>query len=159
MERSENMSNTNPEDHYIELMQSVALVGIRMVEGSFSTRVEMPPQDSTVEIQANTGWRHAPEGFVAEQLLDVVFSSVNEIGRIHCKFELLYNITTAHNSEEFVPEIQKFVEENTPFNSWPYLREYVNCTLQRLCWPPFLLPLLKQRVVAGKETTVTKTEQ
>lgn len=47
-----------------------------------------------------------------------------------------------YSSEEPITDAirERFKAANVPLNAWPYLREYVQQTMTRFGWPPFILP-------------------
>lgn len=41
-------------------------------------------------------------------------------------------------------QCQSFLEQvSLPVNSWPFIRQFVHDMMQRMNWPPLMLPLLK----------------
>ena len=60
---------------------------------------------------------------------------------VECTFEASYQLRP-----EFTPtaeQINAFKDGNAIFNCWPYCRQYVHETIQRMGYPPLLLPLLR----------------
>ena len=58
------------------------------------------------------------------------------IGFVDVSFRLIYG-----SEESLTPAIrERFKAVNVPINAWPYLREYVQQTMTRFGWPPFVLP-------------------
>lgn len=62
--------------------------------------------------------------------------SKERLGLVDVTFRLIYT-----SQEPITPAIrQRFKAVNVPMNAWPYLREYVQQTMTRFGWPPFILP-------------------
>jgi len=60
---------------------------------------------------------------------------------VECTFELTYQLRP-----DFTPsaeQVKAFKDGNAIFNSWPYGRQYVQDTIQRLGYPPLTLPFLR----------------
>jgi len=60
---------------------------------------------------------------------------------VECTFEVSYQL-----HPEFTPtdeQIKAFKDGNAIFNCWPYCRQYVHETIQRMGYPPLILPLLR----------------
>ena len=148
--------NVNP---YHNLIQSVQLVQVRIAEASYHSVVQIPPKECSIEVKTDTKIKSSSDGFVALQTLCVSFSS-NEVilGEVTCVFELLYTCDCDTESEEFKTAIEEFAQGSVPFNAWAYLREFVGNALSRMGWPPFALPLLKQRVVVGNNSITATGE-
>lgn len=59
------------------------------------------------------------------------------------------------SKEEFSKAFFNVYKDNSlPINVWPYFREYVQSTLGRMGFPPFILPFL---IRFGSTKTITKT--
>jgi preprotein translocase subunit SecB len=60
---------------------------------------------------------------------------------VECTFEVIYQL-----KPDFTPtpeQVKAFKDGNAIFNCWPYGRQYVQDTIQRLGFPPLILPLLR----------------
>jgi preprotein translocase subunit SecB len=60
---------------------------------------------------------------------------------VECAFEVSYQL-----HPEFTPsaeQIKAFKDGNAIFNCWPYCRQFVQEMIQRMGYPPLLLPLLR----------------
>ena len=60
---------------------------------------------------------------------------------VECTFEVTYLLRP-----EFTPTTEQtkaFKDGNAIFNSWPYCRQYVQETIQRIGYPPLFLPFLR----------------
>lgn len=59
--------------------------------------------------------------------------------KLTCVFKLIYESESA-----LTPQfLDIFTKKNISLNTWPYLREFVHNTTQRMELPPLILPLLK----------------
>jgi preprotein translocase subunit SecB len=60
---------------------------------------------------------------------------------VECTFEVIYQL-----KPDFTPtadQVKAFKDGNAIFNCWPYGRQYVQDTIQRLGFPPLILPFLR----------------
>jgi len=60
---------------------------------------------------------------------------------VECAFELTYQL-----KPDFSPsseQIRAFKDGNAIFNCWPYGRQFIQDTIQRLGYPPLILPFLR----------------
>ncbi|MBL0171693.1 MAG: hypothetical protein IPP90_13395 [Gemmatimonadaceae bacterium] len=58
----------------------------------------------------------------------------------------------------------EFERVNLPLNTWPYFREFLQSTLVRAGWPPFVLPAFKvaptaARAAAPDASTTDRNEE
>jgi len=146
----------------IEFINSVELCNIRFIEASFNSSAAKPSLEGQIEIAINTDWKPSGSGFTAIQSLSADFLSKDTpIGNIACKLELVYSTTLNSSDEKYKQIINAFTQTSVPFNAWAYLREFIHNALFRMDWPPFILPLLKQRIVIPNANTDSeeKTEQ
>lgn len=75
---------------------------------------------------------------------------------IEAVFEADYAL---HKEYKLSPaESQAFKEANAVFNVWPYVREYVQNTVQRMGMPPFTLPFLRLQPKPAKKPKQLGTE-
>lgn len=58
------------------------------------------------------------------------------VGHVEAAFRLRYRSEIPITGELR----ERFKAVNVPTNAWPYLREYIQQTLTRFGWPPFILP-------------------
>jgi hypothetical protein len=66
---------------------------------------------------------------------------------VECSFEVDYTLR-----EGFVAspaQVRAFKDGNAVFNAWPYFREYLQDTVQRMGLPPLLAPFLRLRPKAA----------
>lgn len=63
--------------------------------------------------------------------------------KISGEYKVSYKWNDGDCASDFEPaQIHCFSRINSVYNVWPYWREYVNTTLNRMAMPPFTLPLL-----------------
>lgn len=75
---------------------------------------------------------------------------------VECTFEVSYQLRP-----EFTPtaeQIKAFKDGNAIFNCWPYCRQYVQETIQRMGYPPLLLPLLRVQTKHRESRKLSKPE-
>jgi hypothetical protein len=63
--------------------------------------------------------------------------------KITGEYKISYSWNEGECAADFEPaQVHCFSRINSVYNVWPYWREYVNTTLNRMAMPPFTLPLL-----------------
>jgi hypothetical protein len=70
--------------------------------------------------------------------------------RVDASYVLTYKL-----AEQFVPQERSFLafaRQNASYNAWPYWREFLQCSLQRLELPPLVLPLVRS-TASGPSTS------
>jgi preprotein translocase subunit SecB len=75
---------------------------------------------------------------------------------VECTFEVSY-----HLRPEFVPaaeQIKAFKDGNAIFNCWPYCRQYVQEMIQRMGYPPLVLPFLSVQTKHRENRKLPKSE-
>jgi preprotein translocase subunit SecB len=75
---------------------------------------------------------------------------------VECTFEASYQLRP-----EFTPsaeQIKAFEDGNAIFNCWPYCRQFVQEMIQRLGYPPLLLPLLRVQTKHRESRKSSKTK-
>jgi len=75
---------------------------------------------------------------------------------VECTFEVTYQLRP-----EFTPTTEQakaFKDGNAIFNCWPYCRQYVQETIQRIGYPPLLLPFLRVQTKQRKKRTLPNPE-
>jgi preprotein translocase subunit SecB len=75
---------------------------------------------------------------------------------IECTFEASYQLRPG-----FTPtaeQVKAFKDGNAIFNCWPYCRQYVQETIQRLGYPPLMLPFLRVQTKQRQGRKSSKSE-
>ena len=75
---------------------------------------------------------------------------------VECTFEVAYQLRP-----EFTPTAEQakaFKDGNAIFNCWPYCRQYVQETIQRIGYPPLVLPFLRVQTKHRGKKTLPKHE-
>ena len=75
---------------------------------------------------------------------------------VECTFEVSYHIRP-----EFSPtaeQIKAFNDGNAIFNCWPYCRQYVQEMIQRMGYPPLVLPFLRVQTKHRENRKQTKSK-
>lgn len=142
-----------------ELIAVVRLVGARLVETSASTRIRTAEdagpgvsigiaRDVTVPQPAGAGRFH---------VLACLTANVEAPGadrplvHVQATFELTYELPEIfHVTQE---DLVSFARTNGVFNVWPYWREFLQATLQRMELPPIVLPLLTMKQIVNDLAT------
>lgn len=69
--------------------------------------------------------------------------SSSEIVNLRATFRLEYSLSEPRPREK----LEAFAKMNTPFNVWPYWREYLHNLLARMDVPPIVLPVYRYGAV------------
>jgi transcriptional regulator with XRE-family HTH domain/preprotein translocase subunit SecB len=106
------------------------------------------------------------EGPTTQLLIEVSFrltgskkedtSKNRTIVSVECTFEVSYQL-----HPEFTPsaeQIKAFKDGNAIFNCWPYCRQYVQDMIQRMGYPPLILPLLRVQTKHRESRKLSKPE-
>ena len=72
-----------------------------------------------------------------------------EIVRLYSEYVLVYSLK--NRGKLTSADLETFCEMNAVYNAWPYWREFVQTTLNRMELPTFTLPLLKFTQRRNKE--------
>jgi preprotein translocase subunit SecB len=75
---------------------------------------------------------------------------------VECTFEVSYQL-----HPEFTPsaeQIKAFKDGNAIFNCWPYCRQYVQEMIQRMGYPPLILPLLRVQTKHRESRKLSKPD-
>jgi len=75
---------------------------------------------------------------------------------VECTFEVSYQLRP-----EYTPtaeQIKAFKDGNAIFNCWPYCRQYVQDMIQRMGYPPLMLPLLRVQTKQRENRKLSKPE-
>ena len=74
-----------------------------------------------------------------------------EAVRVSVSLEARYGSKTLMTDAIFA----EFERVNLPLNTWPYFREFLQSTLTRAGWPPFVLPAFKVAPTAAARVAAT----
>jgi len=75
---------------------------------------------------------------------------------VECTFEASYHLTA-----DFTPTIEQiraFKEGNAIFNCWPYCRQFVQEMIQRMGYPPLVIPFLRVQTKHRESRKQSKLE-
>jgi preprotein translocase subunit SecB len=75
---------------------------------------------------------------------------------VECTFEVTYQLKV-----DFTPtpeQIRAFKDGNAIFNCWPYGRQHIQDTIQRLGFPPLILPFLRVQTKHREARKLSKPE-
>jgi hypothetical protein len=125
--------------------------GIRLVEAAASSRIRSAdevPDGATVHISHGATVVEGGEGrdFRVRAVVDAFVRSEDDgdaFLRVRGVFELDYRL--AEGTRASKKALNLFAEANGVFNAWPYFREFVQSTTQRMGVPPIVLPLYRLR--------------
>ena len=137
-----------------ELHRNVELKAIRLTDSKLSSTrfIQAPAGAIGIAIDFESKQLTAPAGAISLQVgfkmagtesPDEPEATRNEepMVTVSCSYDVEYVVR-----EGFQPskaQIDAFREGNAIFNVWPYFREYLQSSLQRMGFPPFVAPFLK----------------
>jgi len=132
------------------LIAVVQLENVRLVEAVAKTGVRSREEAGEVESLVHHSAR-APHGIhdgvfyvLASLEVRVTSAQVEETKRsLHLKveFELKYKVPSDFKASKV--EVGNFAKVNAIYNAWPYFREYVHTTMQRMNLAPLILPVYR----------------
>lgn len=136
-----------------DLIGVVKLDGVRLVETHAVAHVRgaVGAREVTISIDRVATVPNPPEAgrFYVRALV---------AARVEAQTEVLVSIGATFELEYEYPEVMTptpedlaaFAQTNGVFNAWPYWREYLQATLQRMQLPPIVLPLMTMKqIVSG----------
>jgi hypothetical protein len=132
------------------LIAAVQLDNVRLVDAMARAGVRSREEAGEVELFYEHSAR-APQGirggvFYVLASLEVRISSARVEGKkmpLHLKveYELKYRVPKDFKASK--AEVSSFAKMNGIYNAWPYFREYVQTTTQRMNLPPVVLPVYR----------------
>lgn len=132
------------------LIAAVQLNDVRLVEAAAKTTVRSREEIGEVEVLAVHSAR-SPQGiregfFYVIAALEVrITPKGGEVKRdplrLKVEYELKYKVPNDFKATR--AEINSFAKVNGVYNAWPYFREYVQSTLQKMNLPPLILPVYR----------------
>lgn len=132
------------------LIAVVQLEEVRLVETTAKAGVRSREEAGKIAISAVHSAR-APQGirdgvfYVITSLEVRIDSSDAEQKRpplaLKVEYELKYRVPPDFKATK--AEISSFAKVNGVYNAWPYFREYVQTTVQRMNLPPVILPVYR----------------
>jgi len=151
------VSPLSPEK-YGAFIRGIELHNVRLVRLELDSKTPRAVPGKTslehnFQIEVNSERQSAHE-FEMVARLELSFIAKDDpetrLGHIHAAYALTYR-----SAEELSPELlEVFGKQNVPINAWPYLRELVQTSMQRMDWPIFVLPPYK---VLGREAAPSRS--
>ena len=153
------MSPISP-DIYNTFISGIELEGIRVT----SAEVLAPTTPGERQVRPDVrleaaGYKNADSAIRVSHRLTFTGYFVEggeEAVRVSVSLEARYGSKTLMTDAIFA----EFERVNLPLNTWPYFREFLQSTLTRAGWPPFVLPAFKvapaaaaRAAAAGKSTS------
>jgi hypothetical protein len=139
-----------------DLIQSSNLQQIRLVRSKLALAESIADQPAPLAVTFSFGATKetSPAGILR---LNVAFQMVGlpedssgtettsppegPVVEVDCAFRLDYDLRPGFQPTD--AQIEAFKDGNAIFNAWPYFREYLQSTFQRMGLPPFTLPFLR----------------
>lgn len=152
-----------------QLIQNSAIQAIRLVRSKVELAVLSGGPPAPLVVSFNFGATREPSPTDCLRLLvNFQMAGVPEspdegeappaaaVVEIDCAFRVEYALRPGFEPSD--AQIEAFQEGNAIFNAWPYFREYLQSTLQRMGLPTFTLPFLRLQPradapKAGEEST------
>ncbi|MCL4822087.1 MAG: hypothetical protein KJ067_23410 [Vicinamibacteria bacterium] len=135
-----------------ELIGAVKLEGVRLVETHAVAHVRRAggAGDVTISIDRAAAVPDPPEA-------GRFYVRASVAARVEAKAAVLVSIAATFELEYECPEVvtpttedlAAFAQTNGVFNAWPYWREYLQATLQRMQLPPIVLPLMTMKQIVS----------
>jgi preprotein translocase subunit SecB len=75
---------------------------------------------------------------------------------VECTFEVTYQLKAGFTPN--LEQIKAFKDGNAVFNCWPYGRQHIQDTIQRLGFPPLILPFLRVQTRHRESRKLQKPE-
>ena len=149
-----------------EVHQHAAMDAIRLARGKVSAHVS-EDSDRRLSIEFSFKSKVLP-GRAGEMLLEIAFrmsgtpetDSEDSRGKadpavlVECAYEARYSLNEDFQVTE--EQVKAFKDGNAIFNVWPYFREYLQNSLQRMGLPPFAAPFLRLEPKAPKKRKTAK---
>jgi len=152
------------------LIAAVQLEDVRLVQAAARTGVRSREEAGEIGLSAHQSAK-APQGIrngvfyvlaAFELRITSVKAGATEPKRLplHLKveYELRYRVPGDFKASK--AELASFAKVNGVYNAWPYFREYVQTTTQRMSLPPVIMPVFRiPQPPKGGAATPSATEQ
>lgn len=146
------------------LISSVELSDIRLVESSVKTEIRSPKDAGDVDITfgASAKVPNSPAGGMFYVLATVEMNitpkqTKNSVVSIRASYELKYHLPEKLKANS--KDLNQFAQVNGIFNAWPFFREFIQSSFERMHLPPMTLPVYRLRnppFVSSSALAVTK---
>jgi hypothetical protein len=131
------------------LIAAVSLANVRLLDASAKTRIRLADITEGMHPQFSHSARVSSEGlrdgvfYVIAALAVRIVSGADEKEHASMKvqFELEYRLPSDFQASR--PELSAFAKVNGVFNAWPYFREFIQSTSQKMDLPVILLPVYR----------------
>jgi hypothetical protein len=131
------------------LIAAVSLASVRLLETSAKTRIRALNVTEDMLPQFVHSARISPDGLrdgefyvIASLVVRIVSESdQKEHAAMKVQFELGYKLPSDFTASR--SELNAFANVNGVFNAWPYFREFVQTTSQKMDLPVILLPVYR----------------
>lgn len=138
-----------PPEKYQDFVQDVELRNARLVHCNVESLAPLG-QDAQVsyKIETENEFVQHDEGFEALQQCSLSFfveegSEDTAVGHIDVTYGFAYACTFEDDAYPTDAYLRVFEQVSLPINAWPFIRQFVHDTTQRMSWPALMLPLLK----------------
>lgn len=101
--------------------------------GAFSNPLQLAISFELIGVDASAGKTNGPRG-----------GQDGEAFRIECTYHVRYDVSKTFTISP--DHVSAFKNGNAIFNTWPYFREYLQDSMQRMGLPPVIAPFLRLRV-------------
>ncbi len=129
---------------YARFIGQIELTGVWLKDAKIENLLgSESPERSEVHLDDYATWNEVPGGYTVFHTYSLNISDLeSDVAILSVTFGVDYDSELTMTSELF----EVFQAVNLPFNTWPYLREFIASILGRMNWYPFVLPALKRGV-------------
>ena len=138
-----------PPEKYQDFVRDVELSNARLVACNVESMASLG-HDAQVsyKIETSNEFVQHDEGFEALQKCFLSFfveqgSENAAVGHIEVTYGFAYACTFEDDAYPIDAYLRVFEQVSLPINAWPFIRQFVHDTTQRMGWPSLMLPLLK----------------
>lgn len=141
-----------PPEIYNAFIATLRLQRVRMVDAHINADEARPsPSNTTVRFDYNARYQNDDDGFEAFASYKASFTNTQTDkpqGDVAATFALRFESGEPMTDDIFTV----FGQVNLKVNTWPFMREFLQSSLNRLDWPAFALPLLRPEGRPRRET-------
>jgi len=129
---------------YHEYLKSVDLVSIRFSKYNVKSNKKNIESEMNIDVKYKTSYEIEPNDTMATATIAYTLKAYkkfkkNFVLQIECVMEVVLESRSSFN-EDF---LDIYLDVNLNYNAWPYFREFVQDTAQRIGIPPLTLPFYK----------------
>jgi preprotein translocase subunit SecB len=142
-----NMEENNRKDIYRELINSIEIKKINLLELNMKRFWDQPNERLDVQVHPSFDLISFNRNTIETQAKISIKTILEESEEVFFSIDAVYQVIYEIEEEiENVNEeiIELFVNQNLPINIWPYIRELVSTNTTKMGLPPLVLGVLKK---------------